>query len=288
MRLYTTNDGIAREDRAGVLSVLDLPQWDLGELLDGPGLDAARAAGTLRDIPLDAATLHAPVRRPGKVVIIGLNYPSHAEEALAAFAAIGRTDIEMPTEPNLQITAGSAVTGPMNPIVLPGVAAAEVDYEGELAVVIGRAATTVPVEAAWDHVAGLTVANDVSARDIQRRAMTGDAGASIGVAKSFDTFTPLGPCLVTADEFTDGIDLRIQTRVNGELRQDDRTSSFIHSIPEIVSYLSKYQTLLPGDVICTGTPRGAGLFSGSFLRHGDIVEVEVERIGILSNPVVSA
>ncbi|MEV0342541.1 fumarylacetoacetate hydrolase family protein [Nocardia sp. NPDC050713] len=287
MRLYTTNEGIAREDRADVLSVLDLPQRDLGELLDGPGLDAARTAGTVREIPLDGAMLHAPVRRPGKVVIVGLNYPSHAEEALAAFAAIGRTDIEMPTEPNLQIVAGSAVTGSGNTVVLPGVAAGEVDYEGELAVVIGRAATGVPVETAWDHVAGLTIANDVSARDIQRRAMIGDPVASIGVAKSFDTFKPLGPCLVTADEFTDRVDLRIRTRVNGEVRQDDRTSSFIHSIPEIVSHLSKYQTLLPGDVICTGTPRGAGLFSGRFLRHGDIVEVEVERIGVLSNPVVS-
>ncbi|WP_067840321.1 fumarylacetoacetate hydrolase family protein [Nocardia lijiangensis] len=288
MRLYTTNEGIAREDRADVLSVLDLPQRDLGELLDGPGLDAARTAGTLREIPLAGATLHAPVRRPGKIVIVGLNYPSHAEEALAAFAAIDRTDIEMPTEPNLQIVAGSAVTGPGNTVVLPGVAAGEVDYEGELAVVIGRAATGVPVETAWDHVAGLTIANDVSARDIQRRAMTGDPVASIGVAKSFDTFKPLGPCLVTADEFTGRVDLRLRTRVNGEVRQDDRTSSFIHSIPEIVSHLSKYQTLLPGDVICTGTPRGAGLFSGRFLRHGDIVEVEVERIGVLSNPVVSA
>lgn len=287
MRLYTTNEGIAREDRADVLSVLDLPQRDLGELLDGPGLDAARTAGTVREIPLDGAMLHAPVRRPGKVVIVGLNYPSHAEEALAAFAAIGRTDIEMPTEPNLQIVAGSAVTGSGNTVVLPGVAAGEVDYEGELAVVIGRAATGVPVETAWDHVAGLTIANDVSARDIQRRAMIGDPVASIGVAKSFDTFKPLGPCLVTADEFTDRVDLRIRTRVNGEVRQDDRTSSFIHSIPEIVSHLSKFQTLLPGDVICTGTPRGAGLFSGRFLRHGDIVEVEVERIGVLSNPVVS-
>ncbi|TDD42427.1 fumarylacetoacetate hydrolase family protein [Saccharopolyspora elongata] len=288
MRLYSTTVGIAREDRPGLLSVLDLPYRDIGQLLDGPGLAAARDAATIRELPLGEATLHAPVRRPGKVVIVGLNYPSHAEEALAAFAAIGRADIELPTEPNMQITAGSAVADPGSPIVLPPVASDEVDYEGELAVIIGSAATNVPVADAWDHVAGLTVANDVGARDIQRRAMTGDAVASIAVAKSFDTFKPLGPCLVSADEFAADVDLAIRTRVNGELRQDDRTSSFIHSIPELVSHLSRFHTLQPGDVICTGTPSGAGSFSGRFLRAGDVIEIDVERIGVLSNRVVAA
>ncbi|MGY1961476.1 fumarylacetoacetate hydrolase family protein [Nocardia abscessus] len=288
MRLYATTVGIAREDRPGLLSVLDLPYRDIGELLAGPGLERARNAATRLELPLADASLRAPVARPGKVVIVGLNYPSHAEEALAAFAALGRTDIDLPTEPSMQVTAGSSVADPGGLILLPPVAADEVDYEGEVAVVIGRAATSVSAEQAWAYVGGLTIANDVSARDIQRRAMLGDAVASIGVAKSFDTFTPLGPCLVTADEFTLEPDLSIRTRVNGELRQEDRTSSFIHTIPELIAHLSRYQTLHPGDVICTGTPRGAGVFSGQFLRPGDLVEIEVEGIGVLTSLVASA
>ncbi|WP_433670568.1 fumarylacetoacetate hydrolase family protein [Nocardia sp. CA-136227] len=288
MRLYSTDDGLAREDRTDVLAVLDLPYSDVGALLRGPGLDAARTAPVLRELAVDQAVLRPPVARPGKVLIIGLNYGSHATEALEMFATLGKTGIELPSEPNMQVTAGSAVIGPGDPIVLPDVAADQVDYEGEVAVVIGTAARGVPVDQAWGHVAGLTIVNDASARDIQLRAMTGDATASIGVAKSFDTFKPLGPCLVTADEFTETPDLALRTRVNGELRQEDRTSGFIHSIPELIAHVSRYQTLEPGDVICTGTPRGAGVFSGRYLRAGDLVEVEVEGIGVLANRVVRA
>jgi len=288
MRLYTTDRGIGREDRAGTLGLLDLPERDLGGLLSGSGLDRARTAAITQEIELAEATLLAPVVRPGKILIVGLNYPSHAEEALEAFAAMGRGDIAMPTEPNMQLIAGSAAIGPAADIKLPAIAPSEVDYEGELAVVIGKAAASVPADHAWEYVAGLTIANDLGARDIQRRAMTGDPVASIGLAKSFDTFKPLGPCLVTTDEFAEGVDLRLQTRVNGEVRQDDRTSSFIFSIAELVAHLSKFQTLQPGDVICTGTPRGAGAFTGRYLRAGDEVEVTIERIGVLRNRVIAA
>lgn len=288
MRLYTTDRGIGREDRDGILTLLDLPQRDLGELLAGPGLETARAAAVTSEIALAEATVLAPVARPGKILIVGLNYPSHAEEALEAFAAMGRPDVTMPTEPNMQLVAGSAAVGTAAEIRLPAIAPHEVDYEGELAVVIGRNTSAVTVEQAWGHVAGLTIANDLGARDIQRRAMTGDATASIGMAKSFDTFKPLGPCLVTADEFSEAVDLRLQTYVNGELRQDDRTSSFIYSIPELIAHLSRYQTLQPGDVVCTGTPRGAGAFTGRFLRPGDVVEVAIERVGVLRNRVSAA
>lgn len=288
MRLYSTDQGIAREDSPGLLSILDVAGADLGDLLRGPGLGAAAEAAVLREVPAGEVALRAPVRRPGKVLIVGLNYASHADEALEMLAAMGRHDMELPSEPNFQVTAGSAVADPGQRIVLPAVAAAEVDYEGEVAVVIGRSTTNVQPADAWHHVAGLTIVNDVSARDLQRRAMTGDPTASIGVAKSFDTFKPLGPCLVTADEFVEPIDLRVQTRVNGELRQDDRTSSFIHGLGDLIAYLSCYLTLEPGDVICTGTPRGAGIFSGRFLRSGDVVEIEVERLGVLVNQVVSA
>ncbi len=288
MRLYTTDHGIGREDHDGRLSLLDLPYRDLGELLSGPGLVAARTAAVTDEIELAEVKLLSQISRPGKILIVGLNYPSHAEEALEAFAAMGRGDIKLPTEPNMQLIAGSATIGPADEITLPAIAPHEVDYEGELAVVIGKAAASIPVDRAWDHVAGLTIVNDLGARDIQRRAMTGDPVASIGVAKSFDTFKPLGPCLVTADEFSDGVDLRLQTRVNGEVRQDDRTSSCIYSIPELVAHFSKHQTLHPGDVICTGTPSGAGFFTGRYLRPGDEVEVTIERIGVLRNRVSAA
>ncbi|MFF7458480.1 fumarylacetoacetate hydrolase family protein [Kitasatospora sp. NPDC008115] len=288
MRLYSTALGIAREDNTGELSLLDLPFADLGALLRGPGTNAARTAAVVRRVALDEVRVHAPVPRPGKILIIGLNYRSHAQEALEMFAAMGRPDIVLPTEPNFQVVAGSAVVAPGDDIRLPAVAARQVDYEGEVAAVIGRPATAVDTADALGHLAGLTIANDVSARDIQQRAMSGDPTASIGVSKSFDTFKPLGPCLVTPDEFREPLDLRLRTLVNGEPRQDDRTAGFIHGVAELISFLSHYQTLEPGDVILTGTPRGAGVFSGRHLQPGDVVEVEVEGIGTLRNRVAAA
>ncbi|MEU9047423.1 MULTISPECIES: fumarylacetoacetate hydrolase family protein [unclassified Kitasatospora] len=287
MRLYSTALGIAREDSPGELSLLDLPFADLGALLRGPGIAAARTAAVVRQVALDEVRVHAPVPQPGKILIVGLNYHSHAEEALEMFAAMGRADITLPTEPNFQVVAGSAVIAPGDDIHLPAVASRQVDYEGEVAAVIGSSATSVDTADAMRHLAGLTIANDVSARDIQHRAMTGDPTASIGVSKSFDTFKPLGPCLVTPDEFHQPLDLRLRTLVNGELRQDDRTAGFIHDVAELISFLSRYQTLEPGDVILTGTPRGAGVFSGRHLQPGDVVEVEVERIGTLRNRVAA-
>lgn len=284
MRVYNTELGLAREDAPGVLSILDVPFPDVGEVLRGPGLGAVAAAAVRQEVAVGAGLL-APVARPGKVLIVGLNYPSHGAEAKAAFAAMGRKDVQLPTEANVRISAGSAVTHPGSPIVRPALAPTQVDYEGELAVVIGSAATAVAESAAWGHVAGLTVINDVSARDIQMRALTGDPTASIGVAKGFDTFKPLGPCLVSADHFDAAVDLRITTTVNGEIRQDDRTSSLIHPIPELIAYISRYMTLEPGDVICTGTPAGAGMFSNRFLAAGDVVSIEIEGIGTLTNPV---
>jgi 2-keto-4-pentenoate hydratase/2-oxohepta-3-ene-1,7-dioic acid hydratase in catechol pathway len=285
MRLYNTEHGPAREDESGVLTVVDLP--DLGDVVRDGGLNRIESAPCVEKVPLADARLFAPVPRPGKVIIVGLNYPSHGEEALAMFAAMGKPDIQLPTLPNFYIAAGSAVTGPGSPIRLPRVAPAQVDYEGEVAVVIGRDGADISTVDAWKHVAGLTIVNDISARDIQQRAMAGDPTATIATAKSFDTFKPLGPCLVTADEFGEPLDLRIRTRVNHELRQDDRTSSFIHRIPDLIAYLSRYHVVQAGDVICTGTPAGAGLFSDRFLSPGDVVEVEVEGIGVLTNPVTT-
>ena len=285
MRLYNTDRGPAREDEPGVLSLVDLP--DLGQVVRDGGLDRIESAPCVDRVSLADARLFAPARRPGKVIIVGLNYSSHAQEALARFAAMGMRDMQLPTVPNFYIAAASAISGPGSPLRLPQVAPAQVDYEGEVAIVIGRDGSDINTFDAWKHVAGLTIVNDVSARDIQQRAMTGDPTATVATAKSFDTFKPLGPCLVTADEFGEPLDLRIRTRVNNELRQDDRTSSFIHRIPDLIAYLSRYHVLQAGDVICTGTPAGAGLFSERFLSPGDVVEVEVEGIGVLTNPVTS-
>ena len=285
MRLYNTDRGPAREDEPGVLTVVDLP--DLGDVVRDGGLGRLESAPIVDTVPLADAKLCAPIRRPGKVIIVGLNYPSHGKEALAMFAAMGKPDIQLPTVPNFYIAAASAVIGPGSPIRLPQAAPAQVDYEGEVAIVIGRDGADISASDAWKHVAGFTIANDVSARDIQQRAMTGDPTATISTAKSFDTFKPMGPCLVTADEFGKPLDLRIRTRVNNELRQDDRTSSFIHQIPDLIAYLSRFHILQAGDVICTGTPAGAGLFSQRFLAPGDVVEVEVEGIGVLTNPVTA-
>jgi 2-keto-4-pentenoate hydratase/2-oxohepta-3-ene-1,7-dioic acid hydratase in catechol pathway len=285
MRLYNTEHGPAREDEPGILTVVDLP--DLGDAVRDGGLDRIESAPCVDKVPLADARLLAPVRRPGKVIIVGLNYGSHAQEALARFAAMGMRDIQLPTLPNFYIAAASAITGPGSPIRLPQAAPAQVDYEGEVAIVIGRDGAHISTVDAWQHIGGLSIVNDISARDIQQRAMAGDPTATIATAKSFDTFKPLGPCLVTADEFGEPLDLRIRTRVNNELRQDDRTSSFIHRIPDLIAYLSRYHVLQAGDVVCTGTPAGAGLFSDRFLSTGDVVEVEVEGIGVLTNPVTT-
>jgi 2-keto-4-pentenoate hydratase/2-oxohepta-3-ene-1,7-dioic acid hydratase in catechol pathway len=286
MRLYNTDLGPAREDETGVLTVVDMP--DLGDVIRDGGLGRLESAPVVDKVALADAKLRAPVPRPGKVIIVGLNYPSHGEEALAMFAAMGKPDIQLPTVPNFYIAAASAVTGPGQPIRLPRAAPGQVDYEGEVVIVIGQDGAEINASDVWQHVAGLTIANDVSARDVQQRAMTGDPTATIATAKSFDTFKPLGPCLVTADEFGKPLDLRIRTRVNNELRQDDRTSSFIHEIPDLIAYLSRFHMLQAGDVICTGTPAGAGLFSQRFLAPGDVVEVDVEGIGVLTNPVTAS
>jgi 2-keto-4-pentenoate hydratase/2-oxohepta-3-ene-1,7-dioic acid hydratase in catechol pathway len=286
MRLYNTDQGPAREDEPGALAVVDLP--DLGDVVRDGELHRIESATVVDKVPLADAKLFAPVRRPGKVIIVGLNYASHAEEALARFAAMSMRDIELPTVPNFFIVAASAVTSSGSAIRLPQAAPAQVDYEGEVAIVIGRDGADISTVDAWNHVAGLSIANDVSARDIQQRAMSGDPAATVATAKSFDTFKPLGPCLVTADEFEEPLDLRIRTRVNNEIRQDDRTSSFIHGVPDLIAYLSRYHALQAGDVICAGTPAGAGLFSNRFLAPGDVIEVEVEGIGVLTNSVTTA
>ncbi|MHA7650721.1 fumarylacetoacetate hydrolase family protein [Mycobacterium sp. ML4] len=286
MRLYTTNRGIAREDQPGELALLNLAERDLGELLRTRGLAVAASAAVRERLPLAAVEVLAPVLRPGKVPIIGLNYRSHAEEVIEVMKQFGR-EMPMPTEPHFHLTPGSSVIGPGQPIVLPERAPAMVDYEGEIAAVIGTVASHVPSSRAWSYLAGLTAGNDVSARDVQRRAMAGDVTLSVGQAKGFDTFKPLGPCLVTADEFSEPLDLGLRTVVNGEVRQDARTTELVFQISELISSVSHYFTLEPGDVLLTGSPQGVGQFSGTYLAPGDVIDVSVERIGTLTNNVVA-
>ena len=222
--------------------------------------------------PSEGLALLAPVPRPGKIVAIGRNYRAHAEEE----------GVDPPAGPLIFAKWASSVIGPHEPIRWDPVLTRQVDYEAELAVVIGRTARRVSVDDALAYVFGYTALNDVSARDIQ----FGDGQWVRG--KSLDTFCPLGPALVTADEVGDPQALAISCSVNGERVQDAHTSQMYFGVAEIVSYCSQAFTLEPGDVIATGTPSGVGVFRDPprFLEDGDVVAVEIERIGRLENRCV--
>ncbi len=226
---------------------------------------------TAQTFALDEVQLLAPVAPPN-ILAIGLNYRLHAMES----------GHELPDHPALFIKATTALCNPGDPIVLPAVAPDEVDYECELAVIIGRRARQVSVEQALDYVLGYTCANDVSARDCQRRL-----DVQWARAKSFDTFCPLGPWIETE---LDPDHVGIRTRLNGTVMQDGNTDDLIFSVSELVSHLSHSLTLLPGTVILTGTPPGVGFARDPqvFLRPGDMVEVEIDGIGVLRNPVAAA
>lgn len=216
--------------------------------------------------------LLAPVQ-PVNVMAIGLNYRRHAEES-------GK---ELPKEPLVFAKLTTTVIAPGDPIILPASAPDEVDYEAELAVVIGRRARKVSEADALKYVLGYTCANDVSARDCQiRRDLQWTRG------KGFDTFCPLGPCLVIDPKLNPNA-LRIRSRLNGQVMQDSNTADMIFHVPFLISFLSHQFTLLPGTVICTGTPEGVGCARkpAVYLRAGDTITVEIESIGELSNPVKS-
>src|SRR2546421_1959879 len=223
MRLYRTTRGLARGEGDELL-LLDLPYPDIGSLL-AAGVTLARTAPVTEHAPLGSIELLPPVSRPKTVVLVGANYRDHAAEA----------GMSMPTAPAFfSVPAGfDLLTGHGAPIVLPVEAADHVDYEAELAVIIGTGGKDIRAKDAWNHVGGLTVANDVSARDIQFQGMHNGSVvdlAPIQRSKTFPTFKPLGPAVVTPDEFTAPLDLAITTRVNGELRQNGRTSEMLFSV----------------------------------------------------------
>jgi 2-keto-4-pentenoate hydratase/2-oxohepta-3-ene-1,7-dioic acid hydratase in catechol pathway len=212
---------------------------------------------------------YLPPVDPPNILAFGVNYRDHADE----------TNSKLPEKPLLFIKATTALTAHGDNIVLPRIAPEQVDYEAELCAVIGKRARNVPVEYALDYVFGYTCAHDVSARDCQ------SSDGQWARAKSFDTFAPVGPCVVTG---LDPSDLRVRFRLNGAVMQDQSTCDLVFNVAFLVSYLSRGMTLLPGTLLLTGTPGGVGVSRKPpvFLRPGDVCEVDIEGIGVLRNPVV--
>ena len=239
--------------------------------------------GALRDIAeravagdwpeVDATLLGPPVPRAGKGLGVALNYRKHAEE----------TGRPAPDEPALFGKTDNCVCGPFDPIVVPD-GRLSVDYEAELVIVFGRTCKAVAADAAWSYIAGVTVGQDVSDREEQRRPPV----SQFTIAKSYDTFGPIGPYLVTIDELDDPNALPIECVVSGETLQSSNTNDLIFGVPALVEWLSRYITVQPGDLVWTGTPEGVGAARTPprFLRPGDVVETTIGGVGTMRNPVV--
>jgi 2-keto-4-pentenoate hydratase/2-oxohepta-3-ene-1,7-dioic acid hydratase in catechol pathway len=245
-----------------------------------PGGAAKKISGdifgdySVSDAEAAVAKLLAPIV-PAAILCIGLNYRHHAAES----------DAKIPDHPVLFMKGTNSLQNPDDAIEIPTACRSdEVDYECELAVVIGKTCKNATRETALEHVLGYTCANDVSARDWQLKR----GGSQWCRGKTFDTFAPLGPCLVTRDEIPNPNALRISTKLNGEVMQDWNTNDMIFDVPELIAFLSGSTTLLPGTVILTGTPHGVGMARKPprWLRPGDSVSIEIENIGTLTNPVI--
>ncbi|MCB1785759.1 MAG: fumarylacetoacetate hydrolase family protein [Gammaproteobacteria bacterium] len=261
-------------DRQGRIRWVEPHGEQLGQLIEvAPGLDDVRRL----DERIEVQRWLAPVR-PTDIYGIGLNYRAHAAE----------TGAPIPENPVMFMKPSTAVTDPGEPILLPRACehGPEVDYEAELAVVIGRTARDVSEADALDHVFGYTCANDVSARRWQKHA----GGGQWVRGKSFDTFCPLGPLLVTADEIPDPQSLPIRSVLNGTTMQSSTTGDMIFSVAKLIAFISRDTTLLPGSVILTGTPEGVGFARKPpvYLSHGDTIEIVIDGIGTLRNPVRNA
>ena len=257
------------------LVTLRTEHTDLPSLLtssDGDLVARVQALATGSVTPLAEAELLSPVGRPPAILAVGLNYRAHAAEG-------GR---EPPKVPIIFNKHHNCIVGPGDAIHLPAAAPDMVDYEGELAVIIGRTARAVPASDAADYIAGYTIMNDVSVRDWQRRSPTMTMG------KSWDTHGPCGPWMVTSDAI-DPHSCRLVTEVSGDVRQDANTDDLIFDCYAIVEHLSTAFTLDPGTIIATGTPAGVGAFTDppSLLRDGDEVAITIEGIGTLTNPVIA-
>jgi 2-keto-4-pentenoate hydratase/2-oxohepta-3-ene-1,7-dioic acid hydratase in catechol pathway len=268
--------------REGGERVLDLHQLDpqlpsdiIAFLEAGPAAieragAAIAAAGPGDGVPLEKVTLKAPVPRPSKIICIGQNYLAHAQESSAT----------APPFPIIFSKYANTGIGPGEPIIIPPVVM-QPDYEGELAVVIGRRGRDIPEAEALDYVAGYMPLNDVSARDWQMRTSQWTLG------KTADTFCPMGPALVTVDEVPDVQNLALRTIVSGEVLQEGHTSQMIFTVAHLIADMSQVMTLDPGDVLATGTPSGVGMARKPprWLRDGDLVRIEIEGVGALENTV---
>jgi 2-keto-4-pentenoate hydratase/2-oxohepta-3-ene-1,7-dioic acid hydratase in catechol pathway len=283
MRLVTfqTTDGRAHAGATIAAGIVDLAATDstlpgsVREILAGDLVArAAAAAASPKAVFAAGAKLLAPILDPEKIVCIGLNYRDHAVESGMA----------IPKEPIVFSKFNSALVGPEADIRLPAVSQA-VDYEAELVVVIGRAGRDIALADCMRHVAGYTVGHDVSARDWQLQK----EGKQWLLGKTFDTFAPIGPALVTADEVPDPHRLGIRLRVNGQTMQESTTEQLIFRVDQLVAYLSQVMTLRPGDLIFTGTPPGVGFARKPpvFLKPGDVCEVEIDGLGCLRNTCVA-
>jgi 2-keto-4-pentenoate hydratase/2-oxohepta-3-ene-1,7-dioic acid hydratase in catechol pathway len=258
----------AEQKRAGAQAVIDL-------LVAGRALPETRAA-----LPLADVTLLAPLPRPRRNLwCVGRNYHAHAKELSAS--VFKDNDANPESWPIVFTKVPECVVGPRDDVLLPVGVSEQIDYEAELAVVIGKGGKNIPGARAMEHVFGYTVVNDVTARDVQMRHQQWDMG------KSFDTFCPMGPWIATADEF-DGTRTRVRCWVNGELRQDGPTENMIFDIPSLIETISRGITLYPGDVIATGTPAGVGMGMQPprYLTAGDVVRVEIDGLGAIENTFV--
>ena len=271
--------GVADDDTVIDLGIADtqLPRGLEGIIAGAPSvLDrlkaVARTAPASARLPLASVKPALPFGRPSKFICVGLNYALHAKEA----------GHEIPTYPSFFLRVPTSLVAAGAPVIRPRISV-QLDYECELTIVIGKGGRNIPEASALDHVFGYTIFNDVSVRDFQRKTSQWTPG------KNFDGTGPLGPWVVTAEALPPGAaGLRIQTRVNGKTMQDSNTSDMIFSTARIVALLSEFMTLEPGDLIATGTPSGVAHARKppTWMKAGDTVEVEIEGIGVLSNPVV--
>lgn len=289
MKLVTFSDAAA--PRAGALrgeSVVDLSALGVGpgmlEVIKAGIGRLEQVAAAVSDAPgiaLESVRVHAPLPNPpNNLMCVGRNYVEHAHEFSAAGFDASEKKI-LPDDPIIFTKAVTSIVGPGEAIVAANDPTNSVDYEGELAVIIGPGGRGISQEAAFDHVFGYTLVNDVTARHLQQRHV------QFFIGKSVDTFCPMGPAIVTTDEIEDLASAVLRTHVNGELRQEAPLSDLIFDIPTLISTLSEAITLQPGDIIATGTPYGTGMSfePARFLSTGDVVEVSLDEIGTLRNPV---
>ena len=271
--------GPAGEERPGLLQqdrVVDLRSVfadipDIGESFFRDGW-LAKVSSAADNDGVSYERLGCPICKPGKIICLGKNYLEHAKEG----------GFDLPEKPLLFAKAPTTLNGPADPILLPR-SCSQVDWEVELAVIIGKEGKRISESAAFDHVAGVTVMNDVSGR----QAQFSDGQWFRG--KSFDTFAPMGPAIVTLDEIGDVQNLRLSARVDGQVMQDGSTADMMFPVARLIEFISEDITLLPGDVISTGTPSGVGIFRDPpvELKPGNVVECRIEKIGSILNPVVA-